>query len=111
MVLEKTLESPLDCKEIQPVHPKGDQSWVFIGRTDLKLKLQYFGHLMRRVDSLEKTHAERDWWQEEKGTTEDEMAGWHHGLDEHEFEYTLGVGDGQGGLAYCDSWGRRVGHD
>ena len=55
MVLEKTLESPLDCKEIQPVHPKGDQSWVFIGRTDAKLKLQYFGHLMQRVDSLEKT--------------------------------------------------------
>ena len=55
MVLEKTLESPLDCKEIQPVHPKGDQSWVFIGRTMLKLKLQYFGHLMRRTDSFEKT--------------------------------------------------------
>ena len=55
MVLEKTLESPLDCKEIQPVHPKGDQSWVFTGRTDVKLKLQYFGHLMRRADSLEKT--------------------------------------------------------
>ena len=55
MVLEKTLESPLDCKEIQPVHPKGGQSWAFIGRTDAKLKLQYFGHLMRRVDSLEKT--------------------------------------------------------
>ena len=55
MALEKTLESPLDCKEIQPVHPKGDQPWVFIGRTDMKLKLQYFGHLMRRADSLEKT--------------------------------------------------------
>ena len=55
MVLEKTLESPLDCKEIQPVHPKGDQSWVFIGRTDVKLKLQYSGHLMRRADSFEKT--------------------------------------------------------
>ena len=55
MVLEKTLESPLDCKEILPIHPKGDQSWVFIGRTDLKLKLQYFGHLMRRADSFEKT--------------------------------------------------------
>ena len=55
MVLAKTLESPLDCKEIQPVHPEGDQSWVFIGRTELKLKLQYFGHLMQRVDSLEKT--------------------------------------------------------
>ena len=55
MVLEKTLESPLDCKEIQPVHPKGDQSWVFIGRTNVKLKLQYFGHLMQRADSFEKT--------------------------------------------------------
>ena len=55
MVLEKTLESPLDCKEIQPVHPKGDQSWVFIVRTDVELKLQYFGHLMRRADSFEKT--------------------------------------------------------
>ena len=60
VMLEKTLESPLDCKEIQLVHPKGDQSWVFIGRTDDELKLQYFGHLMRRVDSLEKTDAGRD---------------------------------------------------
>ena len=75
MVLEKTLESPLDCKEIQPVHPKGDQSWAFTGRLMLKLKLQYFGHLMLRVDSVEKTHAGRDWGQEEKGTTEGEMAG------------------------------------
>ena len=74
MLLEKTLESPLDCKEIQPVLSKGDQSWVFFGRVMLKLKLQYFGHLMHRVDSLEKTDAERDWGQEEKGTTEDEMA-------------------------------------
>ena len=86
MVLEKTLESPLDCKEIQPVHSEGDQPWVFIGRKMLKLKLQYFGHLMQRVDSLEKTDAGRDWGQEEKGTTEDEMAGWHHRLDGHEFE-------------------------
>ena len=77
MVLEKTLESPLDCKEIQPVHPKGDQSWVFFGIM-LKLKLQYFGHLMQRVDSLEDSDAGRDWGQEEKGTTGDEMAGWHH---------------------------------
>ena len=68
----------------------------------LKLKLQYFGHLMWRVDSLEKTDAGRDWGQEEKGTTEDEMAGWHHRLDRHEFEKTLGVGDGQGGLV-CSS--------
>ena len=87
MVLEKTLESPLDCKEIQPVHSKGDQSWVFIEGRMLKLKLQYFGHLMRRVDSLEKNpDAGRDWGQEEKGTTEDEMAGWHYRLDGHEYE-------------------------
>ena len=73
----------------------------------LKLKVQYFGHLMRRVDSLEKTDAGREWWQEEKGTTEDERAGWHHQLDGHEFEWTLGDGDGQGGLAHCDSWACR----
>ena len=78
MVLEKTLESPLDCKEIQLVHSKGDQSWDFFGRN--------FGHLMRRVDSLEKTDAGRDWGQEEKGMTEDEMARWHHGLDGRESE-------------------------
>ena len=77
----------------------------------LKLKLQYFGHLMRRIDSLEKTDAGRDWGQEEKGTTEDEMAGWHHWLDGHEFEWTSGDGGEQGGLACCDSWGHRVGHD
>ena len=71
----------------------------------LKLKLQYFGHLMRRVDSLEKTDAGRDWGQEEKGTTEDETAGWHHWLDGRESEWTPGVGDGQGGLACCHSWG------
>ena len=84
MVLEKTLESPLDCKEIQPVHSKGDQSWGSLEGLMLKLKLQYFGHLMQRVDSLEKTDAGRDWGQEEKGTTEDKMAGWHHRLDGRE---------------------------
>ena len=71
----------------------------------LKLKLQYFGHLVGRVDSLEKIHAGSDWGQEEKGTTEDEMAGWHHWLNGREFEWTPGNGDGQGGLACCDSWG------
>ena len=76
MVLEKTLESPLDCKEIQPVHSKGDQSWVFFGRMMLRLKLQYFGD----------SDAGRDWGQEEKGMTEDKMAGWHHRLHGHEFE-------------------------
>ena len=73
----------------------------------LKLKPQYFGHLMWRVDSLEKTDAGRDWGQEEKGTTEDGMAGWHHRLDGRESEWTPGVGDGQGGLACCNSWGRK----
>ena len=71
----------------------------------LKLKLQYFGHLMRRVDSLVKTDAGRDWGQEEKGTTEDEMAGWHHWVHGHESEWIPGVGEGQGGLACCSSWG------
>jgi len=72
----------------------------------LRLKLQYLGHLMWRADSLEKDpDAGRNWGQEEKGTTEDEMAGWHHQLDAHEFGWTLGVGDGQGGLVCCDSWG------
>ena len=85
-MLEKTPESPLDCKEIQPVHSEGDQPWDFFGRMMLKPKLQYFGHLMQRVDSLEKTDAGRDWGQEEKGTTQDEMAGWHHGLDGRESE-------------------------
>ena len=73
----------------------------------LKLKLQYFGHLMQRVDSLETTDAGRDWGQEKKGMSEDEMAGWHHRLNGHEFGRTPGVGDGQGGLACCDSWGRK----
>ena len=87
VVLEKTLESPLDCKEIQPVHPKGDQSWVFIGRTDAEaeLKLQYFGNLMRRADSSEKTLILGGIGGRRRRTTEDEMAGWHHQLDGHEF--------------------------
>ena len=78
MVLKKTLESPFDCMEIQPVHSEGDQPRDFFGRNDAKAEIQYFGHLMRRVDSLEKTDAGRDWGQEEKRTTDDEMAGWHH---------------------------------
>ena len=81
-----------------------NQLWDFLEGMMLKLKLQYFGHLMQRADSLEKTDARRDWGQEEKGTTEDEMAGWHHRLNGCESEWTPGVGDGQGGLACCDSW-------
>ena len=85
---------------------------IFLEGIMLKLKLQYFGHLMWRVDLLEKTLMLGGiWGQEEKGKTEDEMAGWHHRLDGHESEWTPGVGDGQGGLACCDSWGCRVGHD
>ena len=87
MVLEKTLESPLDCKGIQPVILKEISPGISLEGMMLKLKLQYFGHLMRRVDSLEKdSDAGRDWGQEETGMTEDEMVGWHHRLDGHEFE-------------------------
>ena len=77
MVLEKTLESPLDCNEIQPVHSKEISPGISLEGMMLKLKLQYFGHLMRRVDSGKDSDAGRDWGQE-KGTTKDEMAGWHH---------------------------------
>ena len=105
MVLEKTLESPLDWK-IQSVYSKGDQSWVFIGRTDAKAETPILWTPHARSWLIGKDpDAGRDWGQEEKGTTEDEMAGWHHRLDVHEFEWTLGVGDGQGGLVCCDSWG------
>ena len=107
-VLEKTLESPLDCKEIQPVHPKGDQSWVFIGRTDAEAETPILWPPHAKSWLIGKvSDAGRDWGQEEKGTTEDEMAGWHHQLNGHEFEQALGVGDGQGGLACCDSWGHK----
>ena len=99
MVLEKTLESPLDYKEIQPVHPKGDQSWVFIGRTDAEAETPILWPPYAKSCLIEKdSDAGRDWEQEEKGTTEDEMAGWHHGLDAHEFRLTPGVGEGQGSL-------------
>ena len=109
MVLEKTLESPLDCKEI---HPKSILKEISPGCSleglMLKLKLQYFCHLMRRVDSLEKTLMLREGLgQEEKGTTDDEMAGWHHRPNGHEFGSTPGGGDGQGGLECCGSWGYR----
>ena len=108
VVLEKTLESPLDCKEIQPVHPKGDQSCVFIGRTDAEAETPIlWPHHVKSWLIGKDPDAGRDWEQEEKGTTEDEMAGWHHRLDGHGFGYTPGVGDGRGGLACCDSWGHK----
>ena len=107
VVLAKILESPLDCKEVQPVHPKEDQFWVFIGRTDVEAEMPILWPPDTKNWLIGKDpDAGRDWGQEEKGTTEDEMAGWHHQLNGHEFEWTPGVGDGQGGLTCCDSWGR-----
>ena len=105
VVLEKTLESPLDCKEIQPVHTKGDQSWVFIGRTDAEAETPILWPLDVKGWLIWKDpNAGKDWEQEEKGTTEDEMVGWHHRHNGHGFGWTLGVGDGQGSLACCGSW-------
>ena len=106
MVLEKTLKSPLNCKENQPVHPKGDESWVFIGRTDVEAGTPILWPPDAKSWLIWKDpDAGKDWGQEEKGTTEDEMVGWHHRLNGHGFGWTLGVGDGQGGLACCGSWG------
>ena len=108
VVLEKTLENPLDCKEIQPVHPKGDQSWVFIGRTDVKAETLILWPPDAKSWLVGKDpDAGNDWGQEEKGMTEDEMVGWHHRLHGHGFGWTLGVGDEQGGLVCCSSWGRK----
>ena len=108
MVLEKTLESPLDCKEIQPVHPKEDQTWVFIGRTDPEAETPVLWPPDAKSWLIGKDpDAGRDWGQEEKGKTEDEMVGWHHQLDGHEFVWTPGVCDGQGGLACWNSWGHK----
>jgi len=103
---EDSFESPLDCKEIQPVHPKGDQSWVFIGRTDVEAETPILWPPDAKSWLISKDpDAGKDWGQEEKGMTEDEMVGWHHWLNGHGFGWTLGAGDGQGGLTCCDSWG------
>ena len=108
MVLENNLESSLDYKEIQPVHSKGDQPWDFFGRNDTEAEAPVLWppHVKSWLIGKD-SDAGRDWGQEEKGMTEDEMAGWHHGLNGCEFGWTLGVGDGQGGLSCCDSWGRQ----
>ena len=112
VVLEKTPESPLDCKEIQPVPPKRDQSWVFIGRTDVEAETPILWPPDEKSWLIWKDpDAGKDWGQEEKGMTEDEMVGWHHQHNGHGFGWTLGVGDGQGGLA-CGIYGvQRVRHD
>ena len=108
VVLEKTLESPLDYKEIQLVHPKGDQSWVFIGRTDAEAETPILWSPGVKSWLIWKDpEAGKDWRQEEKGMTVDEMAGWHHRLNGHGFGWTPGVGDGHGGLACCGSLGRK----
>ena len=105
-VVLETLESPLDCKEIQPVNPKGNQSWIFIGRTDSEAPILWqpdANNWLLRKDP----DAGEDWRHKEKGMTEDEMARWHHWLNRHEFEQALGVGEGQGSLACCSPWGHK----
>ena len=105
VVLEKTLVSPLDCKEIQPVHSEGDQPCVSFGRNDAKAETPILWPPHAKSWLIGKnSDAGRDWGQEENGTTEDEMAGWHHWLDGRESGWTPGVGDRQGGLACCNSW-------
>ena len=106
VVLKNTLENPLDCKEIKPVSPKGNQSWILIGRTDAEAETPILWPPVAKNWLIGKEpDAGRDWGQEEKGTTEDEMVGWHHWLDGHEFEQAPGVGDWQRGLACYSPWG------
>ena len=108
VVLEKTLESPLDCKEIQSIHPKGNQSWIFIGRTDAEAEIPILWPPDAKKWFIWKDpDAGKDWGQEEKGTTEDEMVGWHPQRNGHEFEQALRIHDGQGNLACCSPWGRK----
>ena len=116
LVLEKNLESPLrdscrllrDCEEIKPVHAKGNQPWIFIGRTDAEAESPILWPPGAKNWLIGKDpDAGKDWKQEEKGMTEDETVGWHHGLNGHEFEQAPGVGDGQGSLVSCNPWGRK----
>ena len=108
MVLEKTLESPLDCKEIKPFHPKGNQSWIFIGRTDAEAERPILWPTDAKNWLIGKDpDAGKDWRQEEKGVKEDEMVGWHHWLSGHEFEQALRVYDGRGSLGCCSPWSHK----
>ena len=106
VVLEKTFESPLDSKDVKPVNPKGNQPWIFIGRTDAEAPMLWSPDAKRQHIGKD-PDAGKDWGQEEKGKTEDDMGGWHHWLIEREFEPALGVGDGQGGLACYSPRGRK----
>ena len=104
-LLKETLESPLDYKEIQPVHPKGNQSWVFIGKTDAEAETSIlWPPNLKNWFTGKDPDASKDWQHEEKGTTEDEMVGRHYPLEGHEFEPAPGVGDGQGSLVCCSPW-------
>ena len=105
VVLEKTLESPLGCKEIKPLNPKGNQHWIFSGRTDVEAETPIFWPPAVKNWLLGKDPDAGKDWRQENGTTEDEMVGWHHWLNGHESEQAPGVGDGQGGLACCSPWG------
>ena len=108
VVLEKTLENPLDCREIKPVNSKENQPWIFIGRTDAEAEAPILWPPDAKKWLIRKDReAWKDWRQEEKGMTEDEMVGWYHQLDGHEFEQTPGVGDGQGSLTCYSPWGRK----
>ena len=108
VVLRKTLESPLDSKEIKPVNPKGNQSWIFIGKTDAEAEAPILWPPNVKDWLIWKDpDPGNDWRQEEKGTTKDEIVGWCHRLDGHEFEQALGVGEGQGSLACCIPWGHK----
>ena len=107
VVLQKTPESPLDSKEIQPIHPKGNQHWIFIGKTDAEAEAPVPWYSDAKNWFIGKDHdAEKD-WRQEKGTTEDEMVGWHPRLDAHEFVQSPGIGEGQRSLACCSPWGHK----
>ena len=112
VVLEKPLEGPLDCKEIKPINHKGNQPWIFIGRTDAEVETSILWPPDMKSKLIGKDpDAEKDWGQEEKGVTEDEMVGWHPQLNGHEFQHTLGDSEEQGSLAYCSRWGHRIRHN
>ena len=106
MVLEKPLESPLDCKEIKPVNPKENEFWIFMGRTDAEAPILW-PPIVKNWHIVKDPDAGNNLRQERNGTTEDEMLRWHHRLHGHEFEKALGVADGQGGLACCSPWGHK----
>ena len=105
--MEKTFKNPLDRKEIKPVYPKGNQPWIFIGRTDAEAPMLWPPDEKSWFIGKNPEKKKKDWRQEKKGTTEDEMVGWHHQLDGHELDQGPGLGNGQGSLACCSPWGRK----